>query len=696
LSPVISRNIPKAMAEVPRSESHRRDIDGLRAVAVLPVILFHAGLPAFAGGYLGVDIFFVISGFLITGILVRDLAAGRFSIARFYERRARRILPALAVVLIACIPFGLAWLSPNELRSLAESLTAAALSVSNVLFWQQLDYFGPDAERLPLLHTWTLGIEEQFYILFPPLLYALWRLRRPSVLAVLVGLLAASLAAAAWASAAMPSAGFFLLPFRAWELLLGGLVAIVTADGARRSGRLAGLGLALVLLSMAGVPLGLLPGILPIVFACAGTALLLAFTGRGGAVYRLLANPIPVAIGLISYSAYLWHQPLLAFARIRFGELDLPAVLALGAASLLLAWPTWAFVEQPFRRPGRGGSTRPLTVAAVAITALAAIGLGGIATDGVAARKSPAVQAIMASVTEVNPYREACKTDLDEANPTHPAPGCLIDGALPGVVFFGDSHADFIQGGLFPAAQEAGFRFYSVTRSACPPVPGLTRTGPAASDACDGFVRDVIDYAERDDFGVVVLGARWIAGVAEDGFDNGEGGAESAPGDFLTPIGTAPQDGAERQAAVIATYVQSVQDLLAAGLRVVLVYPVPEAGWNVPEELARRRERSDEPVTLSTDHAVFLERQAPILAAFDAIDSPHLYRARPSDVLCDGALPGRCLNSIGDQPLYFDDDHLNDFGARLIAPVIVDAIEAARRDPLTQAARRPAVPGSIE
>lgn len=204
--------------------THRRDIDGLRAVAVLPVILFHAGVPALSGGYLGVDIFFVISGFLITGILARDLQAGRFSLARFYERRARRILPALTVVLLACLPPAIAWLSPNELRLFAESLLATALSVSNILFWQQLDYFGPDAHRLPLLHTWSLGIEEQFYLLFPLPLLFLWRRRLalPGTLA----LLAASLAFAFWLFPRAPSATFFLLPTRAWELLAGAALAL--------------------------------------------------------------------------------------------------------------------------------------------------------------------------------------------------------------------------------------------------------------------------------------------------------------------------------------------------------------------------------------------------------------------------------------------------------------------------------------
>lgn len=666
--------LPAAVAAEPRA-GWRREVDGLRAVAVLPVILFHAGVPAFAGGYLGVDVFFVISGFLITGILARDLAAGRYSIARFYERRARRILPALAVVLLACVPFGLAWMSPPELKGLGQGIVATALSVSNVLFWLQLDYFGPDADRLALLHTWSLGIEEQFYILFPPLLALLWR--RPMRLQVLAAAGLASLGAAAWIEARHPSAGFFLLPFRAWELLLGGVVAIALPRPPRGADALSAAGLATVVAGMAMAPLGLRAGVMPNVLACAGTAAVLACARPGAPATRLLSLPPLVGIGLVSYSAYLWHQPLLAFARIRFGEaLPTSGLVLLGAAAILLAWPTWAFVERPFRRPGAVPSGRVLTVAGGVIAGLAALGTVGIATNGLEARKPAAVRAILATVTDTNPHRDTCKTGLTDPNPVHPRPGCLVDGTRPAVAFYGDSHADALQGAFWTAAEDAGFRFYSVTRSACPPIPGLDRTGDAASPACDAWVRGVEDYVEANDFPVVVLAARWTAGAAPQGFDNGEGGAEGPPGDFLTPLGQPVP--ADRQAAVIATYVRGIEALLSRGHRVVLVYPIPEAGWNVPEELARRRERSPEPVTLTTDADAYARRQAAVLAAFDAIDSPNLFRVRPAAVLCDTEVPGRCLNSLGDRPLYFDDNHLNTFGAGLLMPALLQAIEAAR------------------
>ncbi|MFO1144861.1 MAG: acyltransferase family protein [Amaricoccus sp.] len=653
-------------------------MDGLRAVAVLPVMLFHMGFAAFAGGWLGVDVFFVISGYLITGILARDLALGRFSIARFYERRARRILPALAVVLLACVPFAVAWMSPPELEGFSASFLATALSVSNVWFWTILDYFGPAADRLPLLHTWSLGVEEQFYILFPPLLAVIWRWRHGHLLPAIALLAAASLALAAWTALHHPSAAFFLLPFRGWELAAGALLALAPVPDRTRGAALPGL--ALIAAAIALAPH--LPGVAPNVLAVAGTCLVIRFAVPGTAAARLLSHPAAVAIGLVSYSAYLWHQPVLVFARLRFGDALPPAaLLSLGALALLLAWPTWAFVERPFRRRADGSPARPLALAAVTLAALSALGLAGVLTDGLATSKPAAIREILASVTDTNPHRAACKTDLDQANPRHPVAACLVDGTRPSVAFTGDSHADALQGAVWDELAETGARFYTVTRSACPPIPGLTRTGAAASPACDAFVRDVQAFLDSGDFPVVVLAARWISGVAPDAFDNGEGGADGPPGDWLTPIGAAPATPADRADAVVATYVRGVEDLLARGHKVVLVYPIPEAGWNVPEELARRREAADAPVQLSTGYDVFLRRQAPILAAFDAIDDPNLYRVRPSDVLCNRDLPGRCINNLGDRPLYYDSNHLNNFGAALVAREIGAQVAAARAAP---------------
>ena len=427
---------------------------------------------------------------------------------------------------------------------------------------------------------------------------------------------------------------------------------------------------------MAAVPLGL-AGILPLVLACAGAGLVLAFPG--GPACRLLAHPVPVGIGLVSYSAYLWHQPLLAFARIRFGHLDPPPAIALGGLALLLAWPTWRYVETPFRRPGGAPPARPSSPPpppsrssppsapqARSPTASPSAPPPRFGDHGVGLRHQPVARHL-----QDRPRPGQPDPSRPRLPPRRRAPGGRLLGRQPRRRPAGRS---------LRCGEAAGFRFYSVTRSACPPVPGLTRTGPAASPACDDFVRGVEDLCAARRRRGRVIAARWISGVATDGFDNGEGGVEGDPGDFLTPRTGATDQRRRPPGPRHRPLCRRRPEPPRRGLRVVLVYPVPEAGWNVPEELARRRAASAVPVTLSTDHAAYLRRQAPILAAFDAIDDPASTAPAPPTRSATASFPAAASTAVGDQPLYFDDDHVNMTGARLVAPVILAAIEAARRD----------------
>src|SRR6476620_4994577 len=204
---------------------YRREIDGLRALAVIPVILFHAGFDTFSGGFVGVDVFFVISGYLITSIVLAEKEAGTFSLVDFYERRMRRILPALFFVMLACIPFAWFWLPPSDMKDFSESLIAVPIAASNFLFWQRSGYFDTAAELKSLLHTWSLAVEEQYYLLFPTFLVLTWRLRRHWVIAILIVVALISLALAHWGALNYPQATFFLLPTRIWEMLIGLFVA---------------------------------------------------------------------------------------------------------------------------------------------------------------------------------------------------------------------------------------------------------------------------------------------------------------------------------------------------------------------------------------------------------------------------------------------------------------------------------------
>ena len=362
--------------------TYRPEIDGLRAIAVMAVILFHAGFSYFSGGFVGVDVFFVISGYLITNILVNDLHNERFSLLAFYERRARRILPALFLVVAVSMVFAQAWMVPSRFVDFSESALATVLFVANFYFWQTANYFEAAAEFKPLLHTWSLAVEEQYYLFFPVFLLLVWRYAR-RLLWPLMGLAAvASLALAEVASNVSPVANFFLAPTRAWEFLVGSFCAYLLRRGhVPRHGGLAALGLALVVVSILvydrDTPFPSLYALVPV----GGTALILLFGGAGTWVGSLLASRAFVGVGLISYSAYLWHQPVFAFARIRaLDELDIATKLVLIAAVLALSYLSWRWVEEPFRRRRIGRTVTPrgaLGVSGGSTAALAAVaGLG--------------------------------------------------------------------------------------------------------------------------------------------------------------------------------------------------------------------------------------------------------------------------------------------------------------------------------
>ena len=366
---------------------YRAEVDGLRALAVVPVILFHAGFQIFSGGFVGVDVFFVISGYLITTIIINEMDEGRFSLANFYLRRAKRILPVLFFVMLVCLPFAGLILMPLDMKDFSQSLIAVSTFSSNILFWRESGYFEPDADLKPLLHTWSLAVEEQYYIVFPLLLMIAWRLGRRWVLTMLALVFALSLAAAEWAAYNRPSAAFYLLPTRGWELLIGAFAAfylqkreVTLPVSAKQAGSF--LGLALILYAIFTYDEAtLFPG-LHALAPTIGTVLVILFATPGTWINQLLSTKAFVGLGLISYSAYLWHQPLFAFTR--YGSIEDPpaqVMLALSALTIPLAYLSWRFIEKPFRRPElRMGAT--FGTAFVAAACFVAIGFAGHQSDG--------------------------------------------------------------------------------------------------------------------------------------------------------------------------------------------------------------------------------------------------------------------------------------------------------------------------
>ncbi|MEY2716820.1 MAG: hypothetical protein RIT24_3163 [Planctomycetota bacterium] len=426
---------------------YRREIDGLRAWAVLPVLLFHAGVPGFGGGFVGVDVFFVISGYLITGILLRDIAKGGFSIVHFLERRARRIIPALYVVLLACIPLGWFLMLPDEFENFGQGLFATVASCNNVLLLLTSGYWDLATEFKPLLHTWSLGVEEQFYFIFPWVLVLAFR--RKWLLPMLAIAAISSLILAEWTMSRSPSTAFFMLHTRAFELLAGSLLAYAEFErGEVRThvhkfgrGLLTILGLALIAASVVFFDGSTrLPGVLSLI-PVGGTMLVVWFAGETIPGGRMLSHPLFVGFGLISYSLYLWHQPLLAFLRLSSAEPPTLGESSLAVAlAFPLAWLSWRFVERPFRHSGGWSRNQ---VFAMAVLGGVALGGAGLALDraGGVPERVPEI----GSLAESDGRHARRAAYVDQVLQLEDTP--FSDATKPNALILGNSFArDFING----------------------------------------------------------------------------------------------------------------------------------------------------------------------------------------------------------------------------------------------------------
>lgn len=667
---------------------YRPEIDGLRAVAVLPVILSHAGFATFAGGFVGVDIFFVISGYLITAILLSELARGDFSIARFYERRARRILPALFVVVAVCLPFAWAWMMPSQLTDFGESVLAVSLFSSNFLFWLEEGYFSRSSELKPLLHTWSLAVEEQFYLLFPLFLALIWRRARGRAFAAVLGVGAVSFILSVFLQQTAPSASFYLAPGRAWELMAGAACAFLVAGQPRRWGGAASLaGLALIAFAVftydENMPFPGIHALAPVL----GTVLVILFAAPGTMAARILSAAPMTGIGLISYSAYLWHQPVFAFARLR--SLAEPGAAMMGGLvvlTLALAWVSWRWVEQPFRRPAASPlRTRGRVFAAAGGMAalLAAVGLSAPVSGGFPGRfEAEALR--YAEAGELHAGRE-CHFDENRPFTAHPQPQCRHENAAGDatVMLLGDSHALALSGPVGAGLRAAGIGWYQVSHGGCIPLAGFRRLRRGAGSACSDFDAAALRYAARAGIDTLVLIGRFPLYLKGERFDNGQGGEEDGPSGAVDLLRAPPSDERSREARVLAAYEARIREL-ARRFDVVLVYPVPEAGWDVPAQAFRLAALEDADPMLATSYARYRDRTAEVNALFDrlAAELPRVHPARVQEALCSGGR--RCLNADGSGAYYVDDNHLSEAGARLVAPIVVEAVLKAQAGKLPE------------
>jgi len=675
--------------------AYRSDIDGLRAVAVLLVITFHIDLPGVAGGFVGVDVFFVISGFLITSIIKADIQNGSFSFLRFYDRRIRRIFPALIAVYLFCVLVSLVLLVPSDMRHFGLSLMASAAFVSNFLFAFEASYFDVSSIDKPLLHTWSLSVEEQFYILWPLILVAASRFcSARGLFWLMVAGISGSLAFAEWQLGSDRPAAFYLMPARAWELGLGALLAFKQYD-LKRAPRVHDLlslvGLALILWSALTLTnFSRFPG-LNAAPACLGTALLIVSGGgKQGIANRLLSLRPVVFVGLISYSLYLWHWPLIVFLHYYLNrELHHFEAAAAVVASFFVAVLSYRFIEAPFRRPAgqphdaeapayrrRGEGTLKMGLVAAMVCVL----LGaGMLPDGWAWRLPEAAAAMDATSAKFNPFRKDChgisRISADADNCTI---GQLRSDGGYDVLVVGDSHANHFVPGFDNLLREHGLSGRQLTTSSCPPLYDMRIFRRPGGQTCEDFMPAVRRFLDaHEEVQLVVLAARWAI-YSETTWLKHEPFSRIFLVDGEEKVFT--QENSRR--VMKTTLKETVEEITSRGPRVLLMAQVPplstrrarcviHALWYGSEETlcyepaaaARRRTRFASQVI------------AEIAAADDRVDAFF-----PARIMCNETL---CIPELGNVFLYRDEDHLNPTGAkRLLAllrlPLHNQAVDAAR------------------
>lgn len=623
----------------------RKDLNGLRAIAVTAVVFYHYGVWRFTGGFVGVDIFFVISGFLLTSIAYRDLQSGTFSAWQFLLRRMRRILPALIVVVAFCVLWETRSYLPNPYKHLVRIATDALIMRSNVDF-DTIGYFTPDASKDIFLHTWSLGVESQFYLFFALLCGIFWPrngARRKRIGAALFAVVvAASLAWCQWRTSTDALAAFYLLPSRAWEFLAGSVAAVYLRSPSNRTAREA-LGVAGVALLAAAIfgftAASSFPGwraLLPV----AGSMMLML--SSRSAVNRLLDAAPFQFLGNISYSVYLWHWPLLIVFRERVGrDPSAREAVALIAASLVAGWLSYVLVEQPTRRNLRRGAVLGGWVASIAVCLALSTVLSE--TKGMPQRLPGYLEpAIVATVNgHTGPgqcLRDGTKKLKDPITFCH-----LGAASQPTMMVWGDSFADRIAPTLDDAARSANLSSIVATMGGCPPFRGHAFPGSGAERfrSCERYANYVFDYFEsHPEIRLVVMVGNWKL------YDT----------DYETKV------------------VRDIANILASRHgRLIFVAAVPDPFAIVPNELARRElavghalpgwsvDRAKEEATYEQGRKIAsLALQTGVVTVVDPFK--YLCSATDCEIVTDG------------QPLFSDDAHLSDLGVARLTPAVASAI----------------------
>ena len=654
------------------SIKYRPEIDGLRAIAVISVLFYHArfsvaGTPLLPGGFLGVDIFFVISGYLITLILLKEHAQASASYARFYMRRARRILPALFLVILATIPFAWQLMPPKALQEYSGSALSSLVFSSNIWFWMEDSYTAEASSVKPLLHTWSLSVEEQFYILFPVLLFTLLNYFRRHVISVFLGVFVISLLAAEISSRLYPDAAFYLVLMRFWEIIAGALLASLEFQGKKAQHPLCykylpGLGIILIVLSVALFNNDLRHPSIYTVIPIVGTCLFIRYAKTGNAVSDAMSYRGMVYIGLISYSLYLWHFPIFAFSRLQYGVLSNMDKGVIILASILLAIASYFFVEKPFR-----SRTFPakyaVSILSVAFCAMIAIYANFYTTHGAVYRLTESGQQKFADFNAGE--WEALKSETlgrhmesgdltDTCSLRDPRDACEFGRRQ--WITLGDSFAAQYERALAEKVLPDGSGLMTLTYAQCPFVAPNMWFGDTKECAQINKLRWQIIRSLDKKHNFLISAHPMLLLTPK---------VARSQGDRIVP-GTRKMSGDE----AYASYIESINALLEMGHKVVLIHSVPRPKLDFRLSFFQHLRRDANDSAMAVRHipnsVEAYERSKRFDSWIDIDDHPNLIKIFPRDILCAQGDEMLCLSMSAAGPIYNNNPHLSIHGTRKV------------------------------
>lgn len=671
---------------------YRPEIDGLRAIAVFAVVIYHGeftvnSVALLPGGFLGVDVFFVLSGYLISSIILKECQGQGFSFSRFYSRRARRILPALFLVLTAALPFAWTFMLPLAAKQFAGSGISALFFGSNFWFWSEDSYTAEASALKPLLHTWTLSVEEQFYLFFPVAIVLVWRFARRYLDSLIAAALIVSLISAEVASVSAPDANFYLLPFRGWELLIGAVLAhLQTAGVARAAGvataSLPAIGLALILVPVFCYSDDIRHPSYLTAAPVAGTAIIIWFARKGELVTDLLSTKPFRFFGLTSYSFYLWHFPAIAFLKIYDANHSQWMMAATITASAALSFAAYFFIEQPMRK----ASVTPARVFYPILTAWFLSLLAAFSflyyTNGAPARLGPVAN--LFSDLRSPPIRQLGATcDPNSAIALCEAKFSGEGEAKGNVVLLGDSHAMALTEAAIEYAHANDRNLVRISTAGCPYIIGtysVINSNTEKPGCGASRWRAIQEYLAQADPALVIYASNLPFYMNEAFYDNGE----DAPVVRANLISLeVEKDFAARGLGLGELVKFTIEDMLGMGHHVALIYPIPEAGYDVPSrvlsELSQvavsQRFKAFQELDLSTSYGRYRQFSRSAKNALNsAKGGARLMRVFPNRLLCSSENE-RCAVTKNSQLLYFDENHVSVHGAELIIQDLDETVQ---------------------